>query len=329
MLSKIIAYPGLKLQLLTTKEPDDSQIEVAIASLKAAEGIEDSNKKIEELLNTGTTTLKENGIDTARLDAELLLGNVIEKNRVYLITHKEDEVSMEDTKKYFDLIEKRRNKMPVKYILNKCEFMGIDFYVEEGVLIPRGDTEILVDEVLKNIQEDEEKYICDLCSGSGAIGISLAHFRQNIKVDLIDNYPIPEKVSIINIKENNLENRVSFIKSDLLEKAIENKNSYDIIVSNPPYIEEKEIENLMDDVKKYEPHTALNGGIDGLDFYKKIIKQSQAVLKNNGILAFEIGYNQAEAVKLLMQESNFTHVKVIKDFASLDRVVIGFKAGFL
>jgi len=329
MLAKIISYPGLKLQLITTKEPDDSQIEVAIASLKAAEGIQDSNKKIEELINTGTTVLKENGIDTARLDAELLLGNVIEKNRVYLLTHKEDEVSAENTKKYFDLIEKRRNKMPVKYILNKCEFMGIDFYVEEGVLIPRGDTEILVDEVLKNVKEDEEKYICDLCSGSGAIGISLAHFRQNIKVDLIDNYPIPEKVSMINIKENNLENRVSFIKSDLLEKAIENKNSYDIIVSNPPYIEEKEIENLMDDVKKYEPHTALNGGSDGLDFYKKIIKQSQVVLNNNGILAFEIGYNQAEKVKLLMEESDFNHVKVIKDFASLDRVVIGFKAGFL
>jgi len=329
MLSKIIAYPGLKLQLLTTKEPDDSQIEVAIAALKAAEGIENSNKKIEELINTGTTTLKENGIDTARLDAELLLGNVIEKNRVYLITNREEEVSAENTKKYFDLIEKRRNKMPVKYILNKCEFMGIDFYVEEGVLIPRGDTEILVDEVLKNIQDDEEKNICDLCSGSGAIGIALAHFRQNIKVDLIDNYPIPEKVSIINIKENNLENRVSFIKSDLLEKAIENKNSYDIIISNPPYIEEEEIENLMDDVKKYEPHIALNGGIDGLDFYKKIIKQSQVVLKNNGILAFEIGYNQAEKVKLLMKESNFTNVKVVKDFASLDRVVIGFKAEFL
>ena len=329
MLAKIISYPGLKLQLITTKEPDDSQIEVAIASLKAAEGIQDSNKKIEELINTGTTVLKENGIDTARLDAELLLGNVIEKNRVYLLTHKEDEVSAENTKKYFDLIEKRRNKMPVKYILNKCEFMGIDFYVEEGVLIPRGDTEILVDEVLKNVKEDEEKYICDLCSGSGAIGISLAHFRKNIKVDLIDNYPIPEKVSMINIKENNLENRVSFIKSDLLEKAIENKNSYDIIVSNPPYIEEKEIENLMDDVKKYEPHTALNGGSDGLDFYKKIIKQSQVVLNNNGILAFEIGYNQAEKVKLLMEESDFNHVKVIKDFASLDRVVIGFKAGFL
>lgn len=325
MLARIIAYPGLKLQLLTTKEPDDAQIEVAIASLKAAEGIKEPDKNIEELLNTGTSVLKESDIDTARLDAELLLGSVIEKNRVYLITHKEEEVTAENAKKYFDLIEKRRNKMPVKYILNKCEFMGIDFYVEEGVLIPRDDTEILVEEVLKNIQKDEQKQLCDLCCGSGAIGISLAYFRQNIQVDLIDYYPIPEKVSLININKNSLENRVSFIKSDLLEQPIENRKMYDIIVSNPPYIEEKEIDMLMDDVKNYEPHTALNGGVDGLDFYRKIIDQSQQVLKQDGILAFEIGYNQGEAVKSLMSEYSFKNVKVIKDFACLDRIVIGNK----
>lgn len=322
-LSKIIAYPGMKLQLLTTKEPDDKQIEVAIAALKAAEGIKDKDKTIEELINTGTSTLKENHIDTARLDAELLLGSVIEKNRVYLITHKEESVSKENTIKYFELINKRKNKMPVKYILRQCEFMGIDFYIEEGVLIPRGDTEILVEEVLKNIKQDEAKEICDLCCGSGAIGISLAHLRQNIKVDLIDYYPIPEKVTLLNIKKSNLEDRASFIKSNLLEKVIEDKKKYDILVSNPPYIEAKEIENLMDDVKKYEPHTALDGGSDGLDFYKKIIDQSQMVLRKDGILAFEIGYNQGEAVKSLMEEHDFKNVKIVKDFASLDRVVIG------
>lgn len=326
LLAKIIAYPGLKLQLLTTKEPDDSQIEVAIASLKAAEGIKDPNKTIEELLCTGTSTLKEKGIDTARLDSELLLGNIIEKDRVYLITHKEEEVNEDDTKKYFDLIEKRRNKMPVKYILNKCEFMGIDFYIEEGVLIPRSDTEILVEEVLKNIEENDEKQICDLCCGSGAIGIALAGFRQNIKVDLIDYYPVPEKVSLINIQKNSLENRVKFIKSDLLEEVIKSGKIYDIIVSNPPYIEEGEISKLMEDVKDYEPHTALNGGSDGLEFYRKIISQSEHILKRGGILAFEIGYNQGEAVKSLMEEENFEDVKIVKDFASLDRVVIGIKS---
>lgn len=322
-IARMVAYPGLKLQLLTTKEPDDAQIEVAIAALKAAEGIKDPDKTIEELINTGTMTLKDKGIDTARLDAELLLGNVIKKNRIYLITNKEEEVTKEKADKYFDLIEKRRNKMPVKYILNECEFMGIDFYVEEGVLIPRGDTEILVNEVLKNIEEDEEKQVCDLCCGSGAIGISLAHLRKNIKVDLIDYYPIPQKVTKINIEKNNVVDRTSFIKSDLLNEAVENERKYDIIVSNPPYIEEEEINNLMDDVKKYEPHTALNGGIDGLNFYRKIVEQSKKVLNDNGILAFEIGYNQGEAVSLLMKENNFKDVKVVKDFASLDRVVIG------
>ncbi|NAS18287.1 peptide chain release factor N(5)-glutamine methyltransferase [Clostridium butyricum] len=322
-LASIIAYPGLKLQLLTTKEPDDSQIEVSIASLKAAEGIEDLNKTIEELINTGTKTLKDNGIDTARLDTELLLGNVIEKERLYLITHKEETIGKDQCDEFFELIEKRRKKMPVKYILNKCEFMGIDLHVEEGVLIPRDDTELLVDEVLKNISEDDEKQICDLCCGSGAIGISLACLRKNIKVDLLDYYPIPEKVTLINIEKHNLQGRVSFSKSDLLDVSIKASKKYDIIVSNPPYIEEEEIEKLMDDVQKYEPHTALSGGIDGLDFYRKIVNQSIEVLNENGILAFEIGYNQGKAVKSLMEENNFKDVRVIKDFASLDRIVIG------
>lgn len=325
-LASIIAYPGLKLQLLTTKEPDDSQIEVSIASLKAAEGIEDLNKTIEELINTGTKTLKDNGIDTARLDTELLLGNVIEKERLYLITHKEETIGKDQCDEFFELIEKRRKKMPVKYILNKCEFMGIDLHVEEGVLIPRDDTELLVDEVLKNISEDDEKQICDLCCGSGAIGISLACLRKNIKVDLLDYYPIPEKVTLINIEKHNLQGRVSFSKSDLLDVSIKASKKYDIIVSNPPYIEEEEIEKLMDDVQKYEPHTALSGGIDGLDFYRKIVNQSIEVLNENGILAFEIGYNQGKAVKSLMEENNFKDVRVIKDFASLDRIVIDRKS---
>lgn len=322
-LSKIIAYPGLKLQLLTTKEPDDSQIEVAIAALKAAEGIKDPEKTIEKLITYGTNILKEEKIDTARLDTELLLGYVIDKDRLYLITHKEDNVPKDKEEKFMELIEQRKNKKPIKYILNKCDFMGLDFYVEEGVLIPRGDTEILVDEVLKLIPEDSNMNVCDLCCGSGAIGISLAHNRKNIFVDLVDYYDIPEKVTLINIKNNNVENSTKFIKSDLLDEAIKDNKTYDVIVSNPPYIEEHEIENLMDDVKKYEPHTALSGGKDGLDFYKKIIKQSKYVLKENGILAFEIGYNQGDEVKSLMMENNFKDVKVIKDFAGLDRIVIG------
>ncbi|MBE6062257.1 MAG: peptide chain release factor N(5)-glutamine methyltransferase [Clostridium butyricum] len=323
ILAKIVAYPGLKLQLITTKEPDDLQIEVAIASLKAAEGIEDMNNTIGELLNSGTRILKENDIDTARLDAELLLGYTVSKERIYLITHKEQKVDKQDVDKYYELIEKRRKKMPVKYILKECEFMGIDMYIEQGVLIPRADTEILVEEVLKNISENEEKEVCDLCCGSGAIGISLATLRNNINVDLIDYYPIPEKVTLINIERHKLKDRVRFIKSDLLNEPINQNKKYDIIVSNPPYIEDSEIEKLMDDVQQYEPHTALKGGEDGLDFYKRIVQKSSLVLKKNGILAFEIGYNQGETVKKLMEINNYVNVRVVKDLAGLDRVVIG------
>ena len=213
--------------------------------------------------------------------------------------------------------------MPIKYILGEVEFMGIDLEVEEGVLIPRGDTEILVEEVLKSINEDEKLEICDLCCGSGAIGIALAKLRNNIDVDEIDNYKVPEKITKRNIAKHSLEDRVRFIKSDLLKEAIKLNKKYDIIVSNPPYIRADEINNLMDDVKLYEPHTALDGGKDGLIFYREIIKQSEFVLKNKGILAFEIGHDQGEDVKNLMESSGFLDVKLVKDLAGLDRVLIG------
>lgn len=324
ILSKIIAYPGLKLQELTTKEPDDEHLEVAIAALMSAEGIKLKEKTIGELLEIGSKELKEQNIDTYMLDAQLLLGMVLGKDKIYLITNREKEVSDKDEKEYISLIKKRSRKMPIKYILGETEFMGFDFDVEEGVLIPRGDTEILVEEILSIINEDDEINLCDLCSGSGAIGISLAMNRKNIKVDEIDNFDIPEKVTKSNIVKHALENRVKFIKSDLLEEVIKIGKKYDVIVSNPPYIKACEIENLMDDVKLYEPHTALDGGEDGLIFYRKIIEQSKLTLNENGILAFEIGHDQGLDVRILMEEAGFSNVKLVKDLAGLDRVLLGY-----
>lgn len=321
-LSKIIAYPGLMLQKLTTKEPDDMQIEVAIKSLMAAEGIKDM-KTIGELLIYGNQQLKEAEIDTYILDCQLLLTKVLNKDKIYLILNKDEEVSNLNENKFKQLIKKRKEKMPMAYILKDVEFMGLDFYVEEGVLIPRGDTEVLVEEVLKYIGEEEAISICDLCCGSGAIGISLAALRNNIKVDLVDFYPIPEKVTKKNIVKHNLEERTEFIKSDLLNKVIEDGKKYDILVSNPPYIADEVIDDLMEDVKDYEPHTALAGGEDGMDFYNIIVSESRKVLNENGILAFEIGYDQGEKVKVLMEENGFKNIKVIQDLAGLDRVVIG------
>lgn len=321
-LGKIIAYPGLKLQELTTKEPDDAQLEVAIESLKAAEGIE-YKKKIGELLIDGNKILKEANIDTYILDTQLLLGKVLGKDKLYLITNKEEEVSKFKEREFYSLIEKRKNKMPISYILKTTEFMGLDLHVEEGVLIPRGDTEILVEETLKFMDEDKEYEVCDLCCGSGAIGISIAHFRENTKVDLIDYYDVPEKVTKRNIVKQKLSNRAKFIKSDLLNEVINQQKKYDILVSNPPYIKEEVIDTLMEDVKDYEPHTALSGGNDGLDFYRRIVDDSDKILKENGILAFEIGHDQGEEVSNLMVEKGYKNVRVVKDLAGLDRVVIG------
>lgn len=275
------------------------------------------------LLNLATKMLKSKKIDTARLDSQLILGKVLNKDKIYLMINSNEEVEKEKEEEFLNLINKRMENMPVRYILGEVDFMGLDFYIKEGVLIPRSDTEVLVEEVLKIIAEDEKLYVCDLCSGSGAIGISLAYYRKNIMVDLIDFYEKPEEISKKNIIKNNLENQVNFIKSDLLKEPIKNLKEYDIIVSNPPYIKEDVIETLMDDVKNYEPRSALSGGDSGLIFYERIVEESKKVLKENGILAFEIGYDQGDSVSNIMKNNGYIDIKVVKDLAGLDRVVIG------
>ncbi|PRR83163.1 peptide chain release factor N(5)-glutamine methyltransferase [Clostridium vincentii] len=322
-IAKAIAYPGLQLQRLTTKEPDNEHIEVAIAALLAAEGLEEEEMTIVELINIGAKTLNEVKIDSARLDAQLLLGKVLDKNKIYIITNKEEKVSNKNKKQYLALIKKRKAKMPIKYILGEGDFMGLDFFLEEGVLIPRSDTEVLVEQVLKMIPENEDLEVCDLCCGSGAIGIALAHYKKNIRVECIDFYAVPEKVTKKNTARNHVEDRVNYIKSDLLEVPINEEKKYNVIVSNPPYIREEEIDSLMQDVKNYEPRSALSGGEDGLLFYRKIVDQSKKVLIKEGILSFEIGYDQGETVKNLMEDNGYQEVKVIKDLSGLDRVVYG------
>lgn len=278
---------------------------------------------IGSLLNLATKMLNSKKIDTARLDSQLILGKVLNKDKIYLMINSNEEVEEKDEEEFLKLINKRMENMPVRYILGEVDFMGLDFYIEEGVLIPRSDAEVLVEEVLKIIDKDKELNLCDLCSGSGAIGISLAHYRKNIMVDLIDFYEKPEKISKKNIVRNKLENQVKFIKSDLLKEPIKELKRYDIIVSNPPYIKENVIDTLMDDVKNYEPRTALSGGDSGLIFYERIVEESKKALKENGILAFEIGYDQGDSVRNIMKNGGYIDINVVKDLAGLDRVVIG------
>lgn len=322
-ISRVIAYPGIKLQELTTKEPDDHQIEVAIMALIRCEGLKEPEKTIGELLDIGIEKLKSKEIDTYILDAQLLLSNILCKDRIYIITNRSEKVNNRNKNKFLELIKKREEKMPIKYILGETEFMGLDLYVEKGVLIPRGDTEVLVEEVLELIPKESNVKVCDLCCGSGAIGIALAYYREKVNVKSIDYYEIPEKMTIKNINRHNLKERVAFERSDLLKEPIENGEKFDFIVSNPPYIKECVIDTLMEDVKDYEPHTALSGGEDGLEFYKRIVIESKKTLNNGGVLAFEIGHDQGEDLKTLMESNDFENVRIIKDLAELDRVVIG------
>lgn len=276
-----------------------------------------------ELLKKGYEILKSVGIESYQLDAELLLGKVVEKDRLFILLNRDYKVNFAEIGEYLQLINKRKNKMPIKYMIGECEFMGLPFSVKEGVLIPRPDTEILVETAIEEIKKNSFKTICDVCCGSGIIGISVAKFIDNVKVRCSDISDVAYEVTGENIKRLGLENRVKVEKGDLLKNFINRNEKFDIIVSNPPYIKEDVIETLMEDVKNYEPYEALSGGEDGLDFYRDITEQSLGLLRNNGMILFEIGYNQGESVRGILKENGFKEVICIKDLAGKDRVVKG------
>lgn len=281
--------------------------------------------KVQELLTKGYENLKEEGIESYILDCQLILGKVLNLDRMSIIINGSLSVSEEKALEYFDLVKKRKLKMPLKYITESTEFMGIDFYVKKGVLIPRPDTEILVEEILKEIKAGKLSKVCDVCCGSGAIGLSIAKLLDNAAVICADIDDRACEVTQKNIELLSLKSKAKFIKSDLLKFAVEEKLCFDVIVSNPPYIKSDVIPTLMEDVKDYEPYIALCGGEDGLDFYRRITEESLFVLKKGGILAYEIGYDQGNEVSEILKKHNYGDIRVVKDLAGLDRAVIGTK----
>jgi release factor glutamine methyltransferase len=283
------------------------------------------NLKVQELLFKGYEILKNENIESYMLDSQLLLAKVLNSDRMSIITNRNAEVDENNIVEFLNLVNLRRDKMPLKYITKDTEFMGIQFFVDEGVLIPRADTEVLVEEVLQKVKDKGIRKICDVCSGSGAIGLSIAKLVPEADVYCCDISDKAEEVTQKNIKLLNLEERVRFIKSDLLSFAISEGVSFQAVVSNPPYIQTSIIPTLMEDVKDYEPHLALDGGEDGLDFYRKITEQSLQVLEAGGMLAYEIGYDQGTEVSDLMIKAGYKNVRIVKDLASMDRVVIGEK----
>ena len=276
--------------------------------------------KISDVLKLTAERLKNAKIESATLDAKLLLCEYLKKDKLYLIVNSQEEIEIDDN--FEVLVNRRENHEPMQYILGKAEFYGLDFNVNPNVLIPRPDTEILVERVVEFVKNNPYT-IMDIGTGSGCIPISIAKNCKNAKLYTIDISEKATATAIENALLNNVQEKITFLNMDILQDFP--YLELDCIVSNPPYIEEYVIPTLMKDVKDYEPRIALSGGDDGLIFYRRIIKKACETLKKDGLIAFEIGYNQAQAVTKLLADSNFNKIEVIKDLAGLDRVITATK----
>ncbi|RDU23408.1 peptide chain release factor N(5)-glutamine methyltransferase [Anaerosacchariphilus polymeriproducens] len=276
---------------------------------------------LQELLQYGKNQLQEADILESEIDAWYLLEYIINIDRAHYLLNPNKKVEEEQRIHYMDCIRRRKIHIPLQYITGVQEFMGLPFHVNESVLIPRQDTEILVETVIPYVKDDMS--VLDMCTGSGCILISLLHHLkektdmkiQGTGVDISNDALMTAKRNAEKLKAD-----CQFIQSDLFDKVGE---KYDIIVSNPPYIPTKVVEELMPEVKKFEPMIALDGDEDGLFFYKKIVSQSQYYLRGQGSLFFEIGHDQGDAVSMLMEQAGYFQIRVIKDLAGLDRVVCG------
>ena len=264
--------------------------------------------------------------DTPRLDVELLLEKALGGvDRLYIHMNINKELTEEQEVLFLELVKDRLNGRPIAYIVENREFMGLDFYVKEGVLIPRPDTEPLVEEVIELCKDKGNISILDIGTGSGAITVSLAKYIQNSKLMSFDISDIALEVGKKNAVSNEVDSKIEFVKSDLFTSIKGKGIRFDVIVSNPPYIPKRDIETLHTQVKDYEPYNALEGGEDGLDFYRSITEQSVDYINKGGILAYEVGHDQAYDVAKIMETNGYTNIYTKKDLQGIDRVVIGFK----
>lgn len=277
---------------------------------------------LKQLYKVGTVKLAEEGIEEFSLDAWYLLEYVTGVSKAMYFAEPERAVSEENADRYIDCIRRRAAHIPLQHITGEQEFMGYPFYVNEHVLIPRQDTEVLVETALEVCRKEQmgEIRLLDMCTGSGCILLSLLH---ELKPRTVTGVGVDLSKEALCVAERNAEKLkidAEFLESDLFENV---KGTYDVIVSNPPYIRTSVIETLQEEVKDHDPYLALDGKEDGLYFYRRIIEQAPAYLKKKGWLLFEIGSDQGEDVKNLMEQAGYTGVSVKKDLAGLDRVVFG------
>ena len=276
-----------------------------------------------ELLKKSIEYVQSKGIKEAKLDTELIFSEVLNYDRMMLTLSFTREITETEKEKIREMLKKRAvDKLPVQYILGYEEFYGRRFEVNKAVLIPRPETERLVEECIKRLTETNGKYVLDIGAGSGAIGVSIAKELPNTKVLACDLSEDALEVAKHNAEKLEATN-IKFVKSDVFSEI--KYKEFDLIVSNPPYIPQEEYENLQVEVKLHEPQMALTDTKDGYYFYKKISREAPNFLKRGGILAFEVGYNQSEEIKLFMEKQGFKNVVVIKDYEGIDRMVIGVK----
>ena len=276
--------------------------------------------QIKDVMRKGMIKLKTNGVKEPNLKSRLLMQYILNKPREYLLVNDNKKLTLRQNVDYFKVIKKLIEGIPLQHITHQQEFMKLMFYVDENVLIPRSDTEILVEEVIKIAKKINAKKILDLCTGSGAIAISLAKYIKEAQITATDISEKALRIAKLNARNNNVDDKITFISSNLFQNIPEEK--YDIIVSNPPYIKRKVIESLDKEVKK-EPIIALDGGRDGLEFYKKIIYSSYEYLKYKGYLCLEIGYDQKnEVIDLINKEGKYIDTYSKKDLYDNDRIVI-------
>lgn len=274
--------------------------------------------KIRDLLKYGQEMLEAKGKDGASFDSRALLSFVMDIPFRDVPLRLDSEVTEEQEESLRKLLMRRLAGEPLQYITGEQEFMGLSFHVDPRVLIPRLDTEILAEEALGYIGGSPCS-VLDLCTGSGAIGLSIAKLADGAQVTLTDVSCDALEVARLNAKKLGVEDKVTFVRSDLFEAV---DGSFDLIVSNPPYVRSDVIPGLDTEVKDHEPMLALDGGADGLDIYMKIVEEAADHLNENGCLMMEIGFDQADDIKrMIKEEGRFGEVRVIKDLARLDRVI--------
>ena len=275
-----------------------------------------------QAIKFGSYKLKLNNIESHILDSELLLSFVLKTSREKILTKLNSNIKKNSFKEFKKILSRREKKEPIAYITNKKEFWKNNFYVNNHVLIPRPETELIVEEVLKNTEINTSKSFLDVGTGSGCIIISILKERARCSATAIDICKKALKIAKFNAKMHHLKNNINFINIDI-DKIQDNK--YDFIISNPPYIKKFDLKRLDQSVKLFEPHIALEAGIDGLREIKKIINKSKRLLKINGKLIFEIGKYQCGITKKILKENGYYINNVIKDISTVPRIIISTK----